>query len=93
MSLQQRFFSETGEEAMYRKESSDYHTLRYVKWLEDKNAALIANQIKGRCKDCKYLYDPSSIAGECHHKSEIHTEFRYVFLTDYCSYFTPKGNA
>ena len=30
-----RYEEETGEKAMYRKGSSDYHTLKYVTWLED----------------------------------------------------------
>lgn len=28
--------NETGEKATYRKDSSDFHTLRYVNWLENK---------------------------------------------------------
>jgi hypothetical protein len=34
--LVERYFSETGQKAMYRKKGVDYHTLRYVQWLEDK---------------------------------------------------------
>ena len=34
--LTEQFFAETGDKAMYRMKSSDYHTLRYVKWLEAK---------------------------------------------------------
>jgi hypothetical protein len=30
----ERYESETGQKATYRKDSSDYHTLRYVRWLE-----------------------------------------------------------
>lgn len=33
--IQQLYENETGERATYRKGSSDYHTLRYVNWLED----------------------------------------------------------
>ena len=36
MDIQKRYESETGEAAIYRKGSSDYHTLRYVKWLAKK---------------------------------------------------------
>ena len=38
--LHDRYEKETGEKPTYRKDSSDYHTLRYVKWLED----LLAHQ-------------------------------------------------
>jgi len=34
--LTEQFFAETGDKAMYRKGGADYHTLRYVKWLEAK---------------------------------------------------------
>ena len=34
--LTEQFFAETGDKAMYRMKSSDYYTLRYVKWLEAK---------------------------------------------------------
>ena len=34
--LTEQYKFETGDKAMYRMKSSDYHTLRYVKWLEDK---------------------------------------------------------
>jgi hypothetical protein len=36
MSQLTREFESTGETAMYRKEGADYHTLRYVNWLEAK---------------------------------------------------------
>ena len=32
--LTEQYFRETGERALYRMASSDYHTLRYVNWLE-----------------------------------------------------------
>ena len=32
--LTSKFESETGNVAMYRKDGADYHTLRYVNWLE-----------------------------------------------------------
>jgi len=32
--LTRRFESETKQVAMYRKDGADYHTLRYVNWLE-----------------------------------------------------------
>lgn len=36
MTLRQLYEQEAGEKAMYRKPSgADYHTLRYVIWLED----------------------------------------------------------
>ena len=34
MKLTEIYESETGEKATYRMNSSDYHTLRYVRWLE-----------------------------------------------------------
>jgi len=40
--LTEQFFAETGDKAMYRMKSSDYHTLRYVKWLEAKVEKLTA---------------------------------------------------
>jgi len=33
--LERIYESATGEKALYRKGSSDYHTLRYVRWLEE----------------------------------------------------------
>lgn len=35
MSIQQKYEEETGQKAMYRKDSSDYHTLKYVEFLEN----------------------------------------------------------
>ena len=32
--LTSKFEAETGQVAMYRKDGADYHTLRYVNWLE-----------------------------------------------------------
>ncbi len=37
-----QYEAETGEKALYRKGSSDYHTLRYVKWLQARIAELEA---------------------------------------------------
>ena len=34
MKLTKIYETETGQKAMYRKGSSDYHTLKYVRWLE-----------------------------------------------------------
>lgn len=34
MNLREVYKKETGEDALYRMKSSDYHTLRYVNWLE-----------------------------------------------------------
>jgi len=36
MKLTELYKSETGEKAIYRKDSSDYHTLKYVRWLENR---------------------------------------------------------
>ena len=35
MKLTEVYQTETGERAMYRRGSSDYHTLKYVEWLEN----------------------------------------------------------
>jgi len=35
MKLTEVYQTETGNPAMYRKGSSDYHTLKYVEWLEN----------------------------------------------------------
>lgn len=35
MGIQKRYELETGQKATYRKGSSDYHTLKYVRWLEN----------------------------------------------------------
>lgn len=36
MELTKLYEFKTGEKAIYRKGSSDYHTLKYVKWLESR---------------------------------------------------------
>ncbi len=36
MKLIELYESETGEKAIYHKGSSDYHTLRYIRWLENR---------------------------------------------------------
>jgi hypothetical protein len=33
--IQRLFEQRTGQKATYRKDSSDYHTLKYVQWLEE----------------------------------------------------------
>uniref|UniRef100_A0A6M3LH29 Uncharacterized protein n=1 Tax=viral metagenome TaxID=1070528 RepID=A0A6M3LH29_9ZZZZ len=38
--LTEIYEKETGQKAMYRMESSYYHTLRYVRWLEAKLESL-----------------------------------------------------
>ena len=34
--LYNSYEKETGQRAMYRRGSSDYHTLRYVRWIENR---------------------------------------------------------
>lgn len=34
MTLAEEYKNETGEDAMYKIGASDYHTLKYVRWLE-----------------------------------------------------------
>ena len=41
MNLREQYEAETGERAMYRKDGADYHTLRYVRWLEARYVALV----------------------------------------------------
>lgn len=36
MNLQKQYELTTGKNATYRKNYSDYHTLRYVRWLESR---------------------------------------------------------
>jgi plasmid stabilization system protein ParE len=36
LSNEELYFKETGDKATYRKDSSNYHTLKYVHWLEAK---------------------------------------------------------
>ena len=43
MELEKLYELETGEKALYRKGSSDYHTLRYVRWLESRYDDLSQN--------------------------------------------------
>ena len=40
MMSKKQYEAETGEKALYRKGSSDYHTLRYVRWLQAENEKL-----------------------------------------------------
>jgi len=44
MKLQDVYEAETGKKALYRRDSSDYHTLQYVRWLEDKVVEVIAER-------------------------------------------------
>ena len=48
MSIQEQYESKTGEMATYRKDASDYHTLRYVRWLESR----LAEEIKWGHRNC-----------------------------------------
>ena len=36
MGLAEQYNNETGEKALYRRNGADYHTLKYVRWLENK---------------------------------------------------------
>lgn len=42
MDLEKQYKKETGEDATYRMKSSDYHTLKYVKWQVNKIESLKA---------------------------------------------------
>lgn len=48
LSNEELYFKETGDKATYRKDSSDYHTLKYVHWLESKK---LENAIEMVCKE------------------------------------------
>ena len=39
---EKQYESETGEKALYRKNGADYHTLRYVKWIQAREDVLEA---------------------------------------------------
>jgi len=41
LTAQEQYEKETGKKALYRIRSSDYHTLKYVTWLEARNCALL----------------------------------------------------
>ena len=38
--IEEIYLKETGDKPTYRKDSSDYHTLKYVHWLESRFADL-----------------------------------------------------
>jgi hypothetical protein len=60
-----KYKSETGLEAMYRMDSSDYHTLRYVKWLERR----LTEEIKWGHRLCTGD-DCKSSGNDCPHNKE-----------------------
>ena len=41
MTPEEIYKKQTGVNAMYRVNGSDWHTLKYVKWLEEQNAKLL----------------------------------------------------
>lgn len=63
MKYEDQYKQETGLDAIYRKGSSDYHTLRYVLWLENQ-----VNDSKALLERClpylKDMYDPGSTFAE-----------------------------
>ena len=48
MNIREQYEAKTGEQAMYLKGSSYYHTLRYVRWLESR----LSEEIKWGHRDC-----------------------------------------
>ena len=52
MSIQEQYESKTGEKATYRIGASDYHTLRYVRWLESRLREEIKYGHRGCSPDC-----------------------------------------
>ena len=59
--LTSKFESETGDVAMYRKGGADYHTLRYVNWLE----ALVEKFNSALRQPTKQGSEPSEICPKC----------------------------
>jgi len=72
--LTEQFFAETGDKAMYRKSSSDYHTLRYVNWLEIKVKNLTASTSTNiqKCDQCIHWN-----AERGHHEIDCYSCKRY----------------
>lgn len=60
MTLVEQYEKETGKKAIYRVNSSDYHTLRYVKWLENKIEQSRAKLEAGnqKCDCCEIQFTP-----------------------------------
>jgi len=50
MTMHEQYESKTGERALYRKDGADYHTLRYVRWLESR----LAEEIKWGHRNCTH---------------------------------------
>ena len=73
--LTEQFFAETGDKAMYRMKSSDYHTLRYVKWLEAKvENGSSHNNAMPSCQGCG-LEHQSKINATCSICARTHHDY------------------
>lgn len=49
---EKQYKAETGKDALYRVNSSDYHTLHYVKWLQAEN-----KELRGALEDAEVAYN------------------------------------
>jgi hypothetical protein len=68
--LTEQYEVESGEKALYRIGASDYHTLRYVKWLEAKVELFTAKSMPP-CRWCgKTLYNWVCVNTKCAHYGE-----------------------
>jgi len=76
MKLTELYESETGEKATYRKGSSDYHTLRYVRWLENR-VNNIERHLSGECSGPDNSLSPCY---KCHDK----VKKQGWFICSYC---------
>ena len=68
--LREKYEKETGEKAMYRMGSSDYHTLRYVNWLAKKIKGLMERFNSEDCPEWRYycgtnVFRPLDSSGKC----------------------------
>ena len=67
MTIQEQYEVKTRERALYRKDGADYHTLRYVRWLETR----LAEEIKWGHRDCTHDNCESS-GTDCPVNAEAH---------------------
>ena len=63
MKLTEKYETESGEKALYRKGASDYHTLKYVRWLEEK-VSPTCNYPRCGGPEIESYYDKRCICGE-----------------------------
>jgi len=54
--IQDKYKKQTGGKALYRKDASDYHTLKYVKWLEQELSKDSEMLNESDIKHLKWMY-------------------------------------